>query len=525
MPTDRSDTSPRRRAVVIGAGFGGLATAIRLQAAGVETTLVEKREKIGGRAYQLKDSGYTFDMGPSLITAPAILNGVFQAAGHDLRDHVDLIPLDPFYRVYFHDGSYIDYNGDPEQMKARMRAFHPGDADRYDDFMEAVLPIYDAVIGDRLGSKPFDRLGGFAAFLPKLLKLNAWMPAAWFVNRFFKDPRHRFLFSFHPLFLGGNPFSAPSIYLMIPYLERVGGVWFTTGGMYQVVEAMGKVFQEIGGTIRTGCEVSRIVVENGRATHVEAGGERFPADLVVSNADIAHLYGTLLKETPRRRWTDRKLGKLDHTMSCFLLYLGTRKQYPQLEHHTLILSERYKELLVDIFDRKILPPDFSMYLHVPTRSDPSMAPEGCESMYVLVPVANNASGIDWSTEKQPFAKRILDFLEAWGMEGLQESLEVIHIMTPDDFGSELNAHLGNAFGVEPKVTQTAWFRPHNRSEEVENLYLAGAGTHPGAGVPGVLLGAEATYGCIARDLGLPEQLDWSRKGEVALEPRPVVASD
>jgi len=524
MDTAQTSTD-QKRAVVIGGGFGGLAMAIRLQAAGVQTTLLEKREKVGGRAYQLKDRGYTFDMGPSLITAPAILNGVFQAAGRDLRDYVDLIPLDPFYRVYFHDGSYIDYNGNPEEMKQRMRAFHPGDADRYDDFMRAVEPIYDAVIGDRLGSKPFDRLGGFASFLPTLLKLNAWMPAAWFVNRYFKDPRHRFLFSFHPLFLGGNPFTAPSIYLMIPYLERVGGVWFTTGGMYRVVEALATVFQEIGGVIETDCEVTRVVVEGGRATRVEAGERSFSTDLVVSNTDIAHLYGTLLKETPRKRWTEKKLAKLDHTMSCFLLYLGTRKQYPQLEHHTLILAERYRELLVDIFDKKILPPDFSMYLHVPTRTDPSMAPEGCESMYVLVPVANNASGIDWSTEKEPFAKRVLDFLEAWGMEGLQESLEVMHIMTPDDFASELNAHLGNAFAVEPKVSQTAWFRPHNRSEEVPNVYLAGAGTHPGAGVPGVLLSAEATYGCVARDLGLPDQWDWSRKGEVVLGGRPRVASD
>jgi phytoene desaturase len=515
MKGQTSGEAPRR-AVVIGSGFGGLAMAVRLQAAGVQTTLLEKRERIGGRAYQLKDRGYTFDMGPSLITAPAIIDSVFRAAGRSFTDYVELVPLDPYYRIYFHDGTFVDYSGDPERMKAQMRAFNPRDAERYDDFMAAIRPIFDAVIGDRLGSKPFDTLSGFAAFLPQLVKLNAWMPSAWFVNRFFQDWRHRFMYSFHPLFLGGNPFTAPAIYLMIPYLERLGGVWFSTGGMYSVVEALGKLFQEIGGTIRTEAEVTRIRVSGGQTTGVDVGDEHLPADLVVSNADIAHLYGTLLKETPRRRWTEKRLEKLDYTMSCFLLYLGTRKQYPQLEHHTLILAERYRELLVDIFDRKVLPDDFSMYLHVPTRTDPGMAPEGCESMYVLVPVANNASGIDWEAEKDRYAAKIIDFLEAWGMEGLKEHLEVLHVMTPDDFQSELNAHLGNAFAVEPKVTQTAWFRPHNRSEEIPNLYLVGAGTHPGAGVPGVFLSAEATYGCVARDFGLEPAWDSGRKGEVVL---------
>jgi len=517
-----------QRAVVIGSGFGGLAAAIRLQAAGLRVTLLEKREKVGGRAYQLRDRGYTFDMGPSLITAPGIIDSVFQAAGRSLRDYVDLMPLDPYYRIYFHDGTQIDYNtADPERMKRQMRAFHPGDAERYDDFMEAIRPIYDAVIGDRLGSRPFDTLGTMAGFMPRLIRTNAWMPAAWFANRFFKDFRHRFIFSFHPLFLGGNPFTAPAVYMMIPYLEKVGGVWFSRGGMYSVVEAMATVFREIGGEIRTGTEVTRIQVQGGRAVAVEAGGEVFPAEVVVSNADVAHLYGTLLRQVPRRRWTERRLRRMDYTMSCFLLYLGTRKQFPQLEHHTLILAERYRKLLEDIFEKKILPGDFSMYLHVPTRTDPGMAPEGCESMYVLVPVANNASGLDWKAEGGRFADVVIDFLEEWGMEGLRENLEVLHTFTPDDFQSELNAHLGNAFAVEPKFTQTAWFRPQNRSEEVAGVYLVGAGTHPGAGVPGVFLSAEATYGCIAKDMGLPDQWDWNTPGGVELPEvlPPAVASD
>jgi phytoene desaturase len=491
--------------------------AIRLQAAGLQVTVLEKREKLGGRAYQLRDRGYVFDMGPSLITAPHVINSVFKAAGKELKDYVDLVPLDPYYRVYYHDGTHLDYVAEPERMKAQMAQFNAKDASRFDAFMEEVRPIFDTVIGDRLGSKPFDTLGTMIGFLPRMAKLKAFLPVTTFVNRFFKDFRHRFIFSFHPLFVGGNPFFTPAIYLMIPFLEREGGVWFTRGGMYSLVEAMGKVFQELGGDVRTETEVSRIRVESGKAVGVETGGEYFPADLVVSNADVGHTYKHLIDPAHRRRWSDRKVDNLDYTMSCFLLYLGTKKQYPELQHHTLILSERYKELLKDIFDKKILPEDFSMYLHVPTRTDPDMAPEGSESMYVLIPVANNQSGLDWASIKDEFADRVLSFLEEWGMEGLKENLEVLHIFTPDDFASELNAFHGNAFAIVPKFTQTAWFRPHNRSEDVEGLYLVGAGTHPGAGVPGVFMSAETTYGSIAEDFGLPDQWDWNERGRVALQ--------
>lgn len=300
-------------------------------------------------------------------------------------------------------------------------------------------------------------------------------------------------------------------------------MWFTRGGMYSVIEALGRLFRELGGEIRTGEEALEIVVSDGRARGVRTPLGEHRADLVVSNADPGHTYGALVGRSHRRRWSDRRLARTEWSMSRFLLYLGTRRRYPQLQHHTLILAEWYRGLLEDIFDRKVLPDDFSMYLHAPTRTDPGMAPPGCESMYVLVPVANQASGIDWSVRAEAFADRIVDFLEEWGLTGLRESTEVRHVFTPDDFAGELNATLGNAFAIEPKFTQTAWFRPHNRSEDVEGLYLVGAGTHPGAGVPGVLLSAEATYGCIAEDLGLPDQWDSSAPGKVALERSPRAA--
>jgi phytoene desaturase len=506
----------KKRAVVIGSGFGGLAVAIRLQAAGLDVTLLEKREQIGGRAYQLKDSGYTFDMGPSLITAPEIIDSVFRAGAMRLTDYVDLVPLDPYYRIYFHDGSHIDYVGDVDRMREQMGRFNQRDAANLDRFLASVRPIYDAVIGDRLGSKPFDTVKSMLRFMPKVLKLKAFLPVTTFVNHFFKDFRHRFIFSFHPLFVGGNPFKTPSIYLMIPFLEREGGVWFTRGGMYSVIEAMGRLFTELGGTLRTGAEVDQIVVEGGRAVGVRSGDGFVPADVVVSNADPGHTYGTLVPGGARRHWTDRRLSGQEWSMSCFLLYIGTRRQYPQLEHHTLILTERYKGLLRDIFDEKILPDDFSMYLHAPTRTDPAMAPPGGESMYVLIPVANQRSEIDWSTVGPAFADRVIDFLEEWGLDDLRKEMEVLHVFTPADFSTELNATWGNAFAIEPTLFQTAWFRPQNRSEDVDGLYLVGAGTHPGAGVPGVLLSAETTYGCVAADLGLPDQWDWESPGTVAL---------
>jgi phytoene desaturase len=506
------------RAVVIGSGFGGLACAVRLQAAGVDVTLVEKREQLGGRAYQLKDSGYTFDMGPSLITAPEILDSVFRAGGRRFTDYVDLVPLDPYYRIYFHDQTHIDYVGDVERMREQMARFNQKDAANLDRFLETVRPIYDSVIGDRLGSKPFDTVESMLRFMPRVLKLKAFLPVTTFVNRFFKDFRHRFIFSFHPLFVGGNPFRTPSIYLMIPFLEREGGVWFTRGGMYSVVEAMAKLFTELGGTIETGAEVEEILIADGAARGVRTRDREFHADFVVSNADPGHTYRHLVPSGSRRHWNNRRLDRQDWAMSCFLLYIGTRRQYPQLEHHTLILTERYKGLLSDIFDAKTLPDDFSMYLHAPTRTDPSMAPEGGESMYVLVPVANQRSGIDWSEMGPKFADKVIDFLEDWGLDDLREEMEVLHVFTPQDFETELNATWGNAFAIEPKLFQTAWFRPQNRSEDVDDLYLVGAGTHPGAGVPGVLLSAETTYGCIAADRDLPDQWSWSSPGTVALDP-------
>jgi len=489
-----------KKIIVIGSGLGGLAIANRLQAKGFQVNLFEKNDMVGGHAYQLKQQGYTFDMGPSLITAPFIIDRIFQAAQRKLTDYLELQYLDPFYRISFHDGSFINYTADSELMKSQLAQFDPRDAANYDAFINYTKQIYDAVIVDGLGSQPFG-LSTLIPFLPRALKLKALFSTYSVVRRYFRDERSRFIFSFHPLFIGASPFRAPAVYLMIPYLEKTEGVWFSRGGLYSLVQAMEKLFLEIGGEIHTRSEITEIVVRQGKAIGVVAHGQFHEADAVVSNAHFAHTYKDLIQPEHRRKWTDRRIMKMDYSMSSLLIYMGVRKKFPQVLQHNIILSHRYRELIKDIFDRKVLADDFSIYLHVPSRTDASMAPAGCESMYALVPVPNLAGAIDWNTMAQPFANKVLRFLENdYGLTGLQQEMDVLQLFTPIDFARERNNFLGSAWGLEPHLMQSASFRPHNRSEDIQHLYLVGASTHPGAGVPGVLLTAEATEKVLLADL-------------------------
>lgn len=439
-------------------------------------------------------------MGPSLITATEIIDDVFKSAGEEREKYLEYIPLDPYYRIYFHDKTFIDYNGDSDAMKSQLAKFNKDDAKAYDRFMEYSSKLYKIVISDRMGSQPFLSMKDFFKAAPKIISTKSMLSCFTNVKFFFKDFRSRFIFSFHPLFIGGSPFNSPSLYLMIPYLEKVGGVWFTKGGMYSLIEALDKVFKKHGGIVKTSTEVHTIIVENGKAVGVKTknGEEKF--DLVVSNAHFAHTYKDLIDQDELSKWKKDNVNKMKYSMSCYLAYIGTKKQYPELMHHTLILSERYKGLIDDIFENKVLADDFSMYLHVPTKTDSSMAPKGCESMYVLIPTPNLKADVDWKVEKDRFTKRVLDFLENdFGMKDLQENIDFLEVFTPMDFLSERNNYLGSAWGVQPTLFQSANFRPHNRSEDVENLYLVGASTHPGAGVPGVLLTAETTEKLIVKD--------------------------
>lgn len=487
-----------RTVVVVGAGLGGLAAAIRLQASGHQVTLLEKRALVGGRAGQLREDGYTFDTGPSIITAPDLLEELWAAAGADLHADVTLVPLTPYYRIYFGDGRFFDYGGPPEQVAAEIRKFAPADQRGYERFMDRTRHIYRRAFQD-LAGQPFHRLATFLRVVPELARLNAARSVYSFVSGHFSHPYLRMAFSFHPLFIGGNPFRASLIYAIVPFLEREGGVHFSMGGTYALVTAMRALFERLGGTVRTSTAAAEVLVDDAdRACGVRlVGGEAVVADAVVLNADVATAYMTLVPPRLRRRLTDRRLRSYGYSMSCFLLYLGLDRQYDKLRHHTIVMSDRYRGLLGDIFDGQGLPRDFSLYLHAPSKSDPSMAPPGGESLYVLAPVPHLGHGVDWEREAGPLRDRIVQFLEHdFGLDGLSEAIRFERRYTPLDFRDDLSSYLGSAFSIEPTLLQSAWLRPHNVSEDVPNLYLVGAGTHPGAGLPGVLLSARITAGLV-----------------------------
>jgi phytoene desaturase len=492
----------RQKIVVIGGGFGGLAAAIRLQAAGYGVTLVEARERLGGRAYQLREDGFTFDMGPTLITAPHLLEDLWAVGGRRLQEDITLVPLSPYYRLYFADGRFFDYWGNPAADEAEIARFEPRDVEGYRAFLADTQRIYDRAFVD-LANQPFLTPGGFLRVLPELVRLGAQRSVYSFVSHYFRNPQVRMVFSFHPLFIGGNPFRASSIYSIIPYLERLGGVHFAPGGMYTLVEAMERLFRSLGGEVRCGRPAEQILIEDQRARGVRlADGTLLHADVVVANSDAASTFLNLLSASPdRTRPIVRRIKHYRYSMSCFLLYLGINRRYEHLRHHTIFMPENYRKLISAIFDGQGLPNDLALYLHMPTRTDPSMAPPGGESLYVLAPVPNLAHGIDWAREAPAFRDRIIRFLEQKaGLEGLEAHIVTEHTFAPPDFESELRSHLGAAFSIEPTLTQSAYLRPHNRLSQIDGLYLVGAGTHPGAGIPGVLLSAAITSRLVIEDL-------------------------
>jgi phytoene desaturase len=489
MPYDSSNGRPQPHAVVIGSGFGGLAAAIRLGARGYRVTVLERLEQLGGRASVFRQDGFTFDAGPTIITAPFLLEELWQLAGRRLADDVELRALTPFYRVRFDDGATFDCTSDPAAMRAEVARFAPADVEGYERFMRASEAIY-RVGFEQLGHVDFGSWKTMARIVPEMMRLRGYRSVWGLVSSFVRDPRLRVVLSFHPLLIGGNPFSATSIYAMIAFLEREYGVHFAVGGTGRLVDGMARLIRGQGGTLRCNAEVSEIEISDGRATGVRlASGERVDADIVVSNACSAWTYRHLLPGAARRRWTDRRIERSRYSMSLFVWYFGTKRRYDSVPHHTILLGPRYRELLVDIFKRKVLAEDFSLYLHRPTASDPSLAPPGCDAFYVLSPVPHLDAGIDWNHTAEHYRSAIARHLSQTLLPGLEDEIVTQRLMTPQDFQDRLLSFRGAAFGLEPVLTQSAWFRPHNRSEEVENLYLVGAGTHPGAGLPGVLSSA------------------------------------
>jgi phytoene desaturase len=485
----KSQRSSSPHAVVIGSGFGGLAAAVRLGARGYRVTVLEKLDAPGGRAYVYRQDGFTFDAGPTIITAPFLLEELWQLCGRKLADDVDLRPISPFYRIRFDDGAAFDYSGDAAAMRAEIARFSPGDLSGYEKFMQASEATYR--IGfEQLGHVPFGSWKDMVKVLPHLVRLESYRTVHNMVAKHIKDERLRTVLSFHPLLVGGNPFSTTSVYCLIAFLERRWGVHFAMGGTGRVVAGLVSLIEGQGNRLRCNEEVSAIHVENGAATGVQLrSGENIKADIVVSNADSAWTYRYLLPTHARKRWTDRRIDRARYSMSLFVWYFGVKRRYENVPHHMILLGPRYRELLADIFQRKILANDFSLYLHRPTATDPSLAPPGCDAFYVLSPVPHLDSGIAWRERAEPYRKIIAQYLSDTVLPNLEENVVSSRLLTPQDFQDRLSSFKGAAFGMEPTLMQSAWFRPHNRSEEVDRLYLVGAGTHPGAGLPGVLSSA------------------------------------
>ncbi len=493
------------RTVVIGSGFGGLAAAVRMAARGHAVTLIEKRERAGGRAAPVEVSGFRFDGGPTVITAPFLFEELFALAGRRLEDAVRLIPVEPFYRIFDARGRWFEYNGSFDDVARQIERWNPDDVEGYRRFLEASRAIFQKGFVE-LADAPFLNVTDMLRVAPDLVRLQSYRSVYGFVSKFIRDPFLRRCFTFHPLLIGGNPFVASSIYAMIHHLEREWGVWYAEGGTGALVDALVRLFEELGGRLWLGREVRRIRVEGRRAVAVElADGEVVPADRVICNGDVPQAYLSLVAPEHRGwRNSDLRYRKLTaYSMSLFVVYFGTDRLYRDtpLVHHNIILSERYKGLIRDIFRARGLPRDFSLYVHMPTLTDPSGAPPGHEAFYALSPVPHLGSPTDWERMAPRYRELILEFLERGYLPGLRAHIVAEHTVDPRHFRDNLNTYLGTGFSVQPTLWQSAWFRPHNRSEDIDNLYFVGAGTHPGAGVPGVLSSAKVVERIIAEEEG------------------------
>ena len=476
-----------QRAVVIGAGFAGIATALRLRKLGYQVTLLERLQSLGGRAQVFERGGYRHDAGPTVITAPFLFDELFELFGEKLEDHLQFVPLDPFYRFHFADGSQFDYRASIEDTLTEIRRFNPDDADGYLKLLEKSKRVYDVGFKE-LVHRPFTRVWDMVKQIPALLILKCYRSVSQMVNSHLKHPLIRQAFSIHPLLVGGNPFKTTAIYTLIHYLERRWGVFFCMGGTGKLVEELGKLMDRHGIKTQFGADVDEIILDGKRATGVRMNsGQTLDADIVVFGGDPETCYKHLL---PAKKTFSMPTIKKQYSMGLYVLYFGTRKLYPDVAHHSIWMGPRFKELLTEIFDHKTMSEDYSLYVHRPTATDTSFAPEGCESFYVLCPVPNLLGDVNWETEGPKLRDRIVQSLEETILPELSSVIEEVFWMTPEDFAKDYRSMHGAGFSIEPRLTQSAWFRFHNRDRAISNLYFVGAGTHPGAGLPGVVSSAK-----------------------------------
>jgi phytoene desaturase len=533
-----------KKAIIIGAGFGGLSLGIRLQSLGFNTTIVEKLDKPGGRAYQkITPEGYVFDMGPTVMTVPHFIEELFalkqdksylsepdfpenvvkqqsygaESAGINTRKYIKLVPISPFYRIYFSDGTFFDYSGDTESTKKQIKALAPEDLEGYEKFHRDAEAIFKRGFLE-LGYTHFSSISTMLCVLPDLLRLDAVRTLFSFASKYFKSAKLRQVFSFETLLIGGNPLNVPAIYAMIHFVEKTWGIHYVIGGTGALISALVKKYEELGGRIEYSREVEKIIVTDNQSRAVKLpfgrriargiqlkSGEVHSADIVISNADWANTYLKLVPSAARLVNNDLRIKATKQSMSLLVVYFGFRDDGSSLnlKHHNIILSQRYAGLLADIFKNRVISKDFSQYLHIPTLTDPTLAPSGCHAAYTLIPVPNQSSQLNWQLEGPKLAQRVLDFLEKQGfIPNLRARLTYCDFITPEYFEITLNSHLGNAFGPEPTLRQSAYFRPHNKSQDISNLYLVGAGVQPGAGTPSVMMSAKMTARLIAQDFGI-----------------------
>ena len=494
-----------KKAAVIGSGFGGLGAAIRLQSAGIQTILYEARDLPGGRAYVYEDEGFTFDAGPTVITAPHTLTDLFELSGRKLEDYIGLKEVQPMYRLIWSDGDRFDYVRDEATMVKQIAERSKSDAEGYQKFFKYAEEVF-AKGYTELADRPFRRFSDMVAVSPSLIRLRADRSVYKTVSKYVKDDHLRQALSFHSLLVGGNPFQTSSIYTLIHYLEREWGVFFPEGGTHALVRSLVKLFEELGGELRLSTPVKSVdLIKNGNSTKhrvTDDKGSEQDFDFVVSNADVHHTYKKIYASSKVAKKRAKKLEKMDWSMSLFVLYFGTDIAYDDVAHHTILFGPRYKGLLDEIFKGNGLPEDFSLYLHVPTVTDKSLAPEGCSSAYVLAPVPHlGRADVDWDEIAEEYGDRIIEALEV-EMPDLRNHIVTRRHITPKTFENELAAFKGSAFSVAPKLTQSAYFRPSNEDSGIPGLYLVGAGTHPGAGLPGVLNSAKATVDLILKNYNL-----------------------
>ena len=489
IPPDRlDDRAPT--AVVIGTGFGGLAAAIRLSVKGYRVQMLEKLDAPGGRAYVHKQDGFTFDAGPTIITLPHLIEELFTLCGHNMKDHVDLRLMSPFYRIRFDDGTHFDYSNNDEAMLDQIERLNPDDVQGFKDLMKASEKCFQLGFVE-LGMVPFETIGDVIKAMPNLARMQAWRSIYSMVAKYIKHPKLRIVMSFHPLLIGGNPYSVTCVYALIHSLERRWGVHSAMGGTGAIVSELVKLLDERGVKIHYNSPVTRIRVEGGQARGVElASGQYIPADIVVSNADAAWTYRHLIEPQHRKHWTDKRIAKGKYSSGLFVWYFGTNRRYEDVPHHMMVLGPRYKGLLQDIFKNHTLSKDFSLYLYRPTATDPSLAPEGCDSFYVLSVVPNLSSQTDWPAVTEQYRDAIATVLEESVLPDLKQHVVSSKVTTPQDFQDRLWSYKGAGFGLEPILVQSAWFRPHNKCQDVKSLFMVGASSQPGAGVPSVLMSAK-----------------------------------